>query len=372
MPDRERPLNVAFIPSVSGGLGHVTRTLKIARALERADASLNICYVLSELWLRPFNREAVERTDYPVRILPNPSREHRDREIAAVMGDIDVVIEDTERRLIPYRFVLPRLKAWISIPMLPLWDELFMESPFLEHADHILYALPAALPLPEELERFRERVTVTGPTVDVAEVPSRAEARARLRIGEEEAYITYAPRGYPFGPEFGVRVLDALVGAFMRLREERPKLGLVLTAVPKVAEVQPPELPPLETIAGVTVHGMLPPETVLDYLAGADLVVLEGTSTLFDAAIARVPVLMVPGTIYETWAEGMLLWEHNAGVVEWIERVTRESMLARMREALDPAEAPGRAERLFHLIGSGGTARAVEAVLRVIDARVRS
>lgn len=33
---------------------------------------------------------------------------------------------------------------------------------------------------------------------------------------------------------------------------------------------------------------------IWDILAGADLVVLEGTSTLFDAAAARTPVLLVP------------------------------------------------------------------------------
>ena len=41
-------LNVVFIPSVSGGLGHVTRTIKLARAPERADPSLRISYVLAE------------------------------------------------------------------------------------------------------------------------------------------------------------------------------------------------------------------------------------------------------------------------------------------------------------------------------------
>ncbi|MDQ3700514.1 MAG: hypothetical protein M3442_06285, partial [Chloroflexota bacterium] len=112
---RRRTVNVAMIPSVSGGLGHVTRTVKLARALQQADASLRISYVLDEVALRPLNLEAVERTGFPVHILPNPVRHEREAKIRAVLGETDVVIEDTNRRLIAHRPYLPRLRAWISI-----------------------------------------------------------------------------------------------------------------------------------------------------------------------------------------------------------------------------------------------------------------
>ncbi len=87
-----RPLNVVFIPFVAGGLGHVGRTLKLARALERADPALRISYVLDELRLRPLNLEVVRQTGYPVRLLPDPARHERDEKIRAVLGDADVVI----------------------------------------------------------------------------------------------------------------------------------------------------------------------------------------------------------------------------------------------------------------------------------------
>ena len=73
--------------------------------------------VLDELGLCDINHDAVKRTGYPVRVLPNPSRHDRNNVIWEVLGHIDVVVEDTCRRLIAHRRILPRLRAWISIPM---------------------------------------------------------------------------------------------------------------------------------------------------------------------------------------------------------------------------------------------------------------
>lgn len=364
------PINVVFIPSVSGGLGHVTRTLKLARALERADAGLRIAYVLDELDLRPFNLAAVEATGYPYRILPNPVRHERDAAIRAVLGDADVVIEDTNRRLVAHRRILPRLRVWISVPMLPIWDELFMEWPLLEQVDHILYAYPPVMPLPEELGPFRSKLTVTGPLLDSDEMPSREDARRRLGLAPGVRYVTYAPRGFPFGEWFGRRVLNGVVGGFRRLHRREPDLRLLLTAVPDIVAVQPPRLPPLDRIAGVTIAGTLSPETARDYVAAADVVVLEGTSSLFDAAVARTPVLMVPGPIYETSMEGTWVDAHDAGIVMRPAEVTHRSVARALTRALDPTTSPARAERLHTLVGDSGRDAAVATVLRIIAERV--
>jgi UDP-N-acetylglucosamine:LPS N-acetylglucosamine transferase len=366
------PVNVAFIPSVSGGLGHVGRTLKLARALERTDPTLQICYVLDELELRPLNVDVVARTGYAYRMLPNPVHHERTEKIRAVLGDIDVVIEDTNRRLIAHRRILPRLRVWISIPMLPIWDELHMDGPLLEHADHILYTYPAVMPPPEELLPFHHKLTVTGPILDPEEMPSRAEARHRLGLDPEAGYVTYAPRGFPFGAWFGRRVLNGVVGGVMRLRRQRPGLHLVLTAVPDVAAVQPPRLPPLDQIDGVEVVGTVSPETARDYVAAANAVVLEGTSTLFDAALARTPVVMVPGLIHETALEGTWVNEGGAGIVLRPEHVTHRTMAWALGAALDPVEGRERSERLFTFVGTGGRDLAVSTILRVIAERVRS
>jgi len=365
-------INVMVIPSVSGGLGHVTRTLKLARGLERADRSLRIIYGLDEVGLRPINREAVARSGFPLRIIPNPVRHERDARIREVMGDIDVVIEDTNRRLIAHRSLLPRLRAWISLPMLPLWDDLHMDWPLLEHVDHILYTYPAVMPVPEELERFRDRLTVTGPILDPLEMPSKEEARRHLGLDPEARYIVYAPRGFPFGEWFGRRVLSGVVGGYRRLTPKQPDLRLLLTAVPDRGAIQPPRLPPLDTIDGVTVWGTLAPERSRDSIAAADLVIVEGTTTLFDAATAGTPVLMVPGLIYETFLEGTLVDEYGAGIVMRPGEVTARSMAVKMRDALDPDRSRQRADRLRALVGEGGRDAAVAAIGRVIDVRVRS
>ena len=366
-----RPLNVAFIPSVSGGLGHVARTEKLARALERADRDLRICYVLDEEGMRPAAFEAAERTGYPVYTLPFPVRHERDDKVRAVLGEVDVVVEDTNRRLIAHRRILPRLRAWVSIPMLPLWDELHMEWPLLEHADHILYAYPPVMPVPQELDRFRHKLTVTGPILDAEEMPSRADARRRLQLSPTQEYVLYAPRGFPFGRWFGERVLNGVVGGYLRLRQERPNLRLLLLAVPDPVAVQPRRLPPLGEIDGVTLEGIVSPETARDYVAAADLVVLEGTSTLFDAAVARTPVLMVPGPIYETSMEGTWVNEEGAGVVMRPGEVTHASMARKMADALDPDAMPKRVARLHELVGESGRDTAVATIRRVIATLVR-
>src|SRR5689334_7120364 len=79
-------VKIAFIPSVSGGLGHVTRVAKLLRGLHVTDPSLEYPFVLSELGLRDSARQATERLGYPVRILPNPVR-HSDLRRAEPLGE---------------------------------------------------------------------------------------------------------------------------------------------------------------------------------------------------------------------------------------------------------------------------------------------
>jgi hypothetical protein len=363
-----RRQRVAFIPSVSGGLGHVTRTAKLARELGRADPSLALCFVLPEARLRRINIEAVAGLGYPVRLLPEPIRHDRDAVVKKILGDIDVVIEDTERRLIAYRRILPRIRAWISVPMLPLWDELFLDWTLLEHADHILYTYPIEMPVPDELELFREKLTVTGPFAGSDEFPSRTVARRRLRLRRRDHLITYAPRGLPFGREFGLRVINAVVGAFIRIRRQHPDVKLVLTGVADVRAIQPSRLPPLTTIDGLEVKAMLPRRQLVTVLAASDVAIVEGTSGLFDAAALETPVIMVPGPIYETTLEGEWVARRDAGLVIGPEELNRRVMYRSMMAVLcDRDSAVQRADRLHAIVGQGGEQSAVATILRVID-----
>jgi UDP:flavonoid glycosyltransferase YjiC (YdhE family) len=152
----------------------------------------------------------------------------------------------------------------------------------------------------------------------------------------------------------------------MRLRRQRPDLRLVLTAVPDVAAVQPPRLPGLDQIDGVEIIGTVSPETARDYVAAADAVVVEGTSTLFEAAIARTPVVMVPGLIHETALEGTWVNEGGAGIVLRPEHVTHRTMAGALRAALHPVEGRERSQRLSEFVGNGGRDLAVSTILGVI------
>jgi hypothetical protein len=225
------------------------------------------------------------------------------------------------------------------------------------------------MPVPSELAELGDRLTVTGPILDPDEMPSPEEARRALGWGPGERVITYAPRDFPFGRWFGLRVLNGVVGGFIRAQKRYPELRLVLTAVPKPEAVQPPSLPGLSSIPGVTVKGIVPTAQARDHIAGADLVVVEGTSTLFDAAVARTPVFMVPGLIHETSLEGTWVDRKGAGIVMRPEDVTRVSVQRVIKRVFDePARTRARAEKLRKLVGEGGRDAAVAAILRTIAA----
>ena len=196
------PVHVALIPARSGGVGHTGGTLKLARALERANSRLRITGGLDALDECPLSVEVVARPGYPYRILPNPVHHRRNEPIRANFGDVAVVIEDTNRRLIAHRRILPRLRAWISIP-LP-WDQLHMDWPLLAHPDQILDACPSVMSPPAERPRCGEKRTVTGPLLDVEEMPDRPGSGA-VRDSPRMLAMSAARRGAsPTGPGLAV------------------------------------------------------------------------------------------------------------------------------------------------------------------------
>ena len=70
-------MNVVMVPSVSGGIGHISRTATLAQALRRIDPTVHIEYVLDAERLRPFNIDATMRMGYRPRLLPTRTPESR-------------------------------------------------------------------------------------------------------------------------------------------------------------------------------------------------------------------------------------------------------------------------------------------------------
>ncbi len=68
-------MNVVMVPSASGGIGHISRTATLARALRRLDPTVHIEYVLDAERLRPFNIDATMRMGYRPRLLPTRNPE---------------------------------------------------------------------------------------------------------------------------------------------------------------------------------------------------------------------------------------------------------------------------------------------------------
>lgn len=96
-------MNIVMIPSVSGGMGHIARTATLARMLQKLDPSVNVEYVLDTERLRPFNIDATAHTGLRMTLMPPRLRDRRDPIVRTCLGHADVIVDDTQRHLIPLR-----------------------------------------------------------------------------------------------------------------------------------------------------------------------------------------------------------------------------------------------------------------------------
>jgi hypothetical protein len=188
-------MRVIMLPSVAGGIGHISRTATLARMLQRLDPTVQVEYVLDADRLRPFNIDATRRMGFRPRLLPPRTRESRDAIVRACFDDADVIVDDVAPYLLPLRRLVPRA-AWVSIPMHPIGDELFMDWPLMAQMDAIIWAYPPLVGLPPELAIVADKVVQTGPFLDLEDVPDKAAARVVLEAaGRRRAAGT--------GPESG-------------------------------------------------------------------------------------------------------------------------------------------------------------------------
>lgn len=359
------PMRVIMIPSAGGGIGHISRTATLARALRALDPAVEVEFVLDAERLRPFNIEATIQMGYRPRLMPARSRESRDAIARACLGDADVIVDDTTRYLVPLRHCVPRA-AWVSIPMTPIGDELFLDWPFMKQMDAIIWAYAPLIGVSRDLDSVRDKVVTTGPFLFLDDVPDPAASRARLGLAPGEQTVTYAPRGFPFGKEFGRRVLGGVYGAVEALRQGAcPGLTLTLLAVGDRAELQGvPGLP--ATLPGwVRVHGLVPQADALMHMRAASIVVAEGTSTMHEAAALGTPMVLTPGPIVETTLLAERLAEHDAART-FLEKEISPERLAKAFAALlaDPAAGEAMAARARTLVtGGGGVLAAAQLVL---------
>ena len=365
------PTRVVMIPSVSGGIGHISRTAALARALQRLDPRVEVEFLLDADRLRPFNIDATRRMGFTPRFLPPRTRDNRDALARACLDGFDVVVDDCSRYLLPLRRAVPHL-GWVTLAMYPIKDELFMDWPFMAQMDAVIWPYAPLVGMPEELAAVQDKVVQTGPFLETEGTPGQAAARARLGLPADDPLVVYAPRGFPFGPEFGHRVLAGIYGAMEALRRTgHPALRLVLLAVSDLAELRGiPGVPdPLPDWVGV--KGVVTPAESLLHTSAASAVVGEGTSTMHEAAALRTPLVVVPGPIPEIMLLAQALDRAGAAQVLTPQQTTPDALAAAFRAAL--GDAPGRAamlDRAYALItGGGGAAAAARVVLNVAARR---
>ncbi len=360
-----------MIPSVSGGIGHISRTAALARALRRLDPTVSVELLLDTERLRPFNIDAARRMGFTPRFLPPRTRDNRGPLVRACLDGADVVVDDCARYLLPLRRVVPRV-GWVTLAMYPLKDELFMDWPLIALMDAVIWPYAPLVGLPEELEAVQDKVVQTGPFLETDEVPDRAAARAQLGLSIGNPVVVYAPRGFPFGHEFGHRALAAVYGGMEMLRRSgHPALRLILLAVSDLAELRDiPGLPdPLPD--WVQVKGVVTPAESLLHTSAASAVVGEGTSTMHEGAALRTPLVLVPGPIPEIMLLAQALDRAEAAQVFTLQQAMPDALAGAFRTALDDtARRAAMLDRAHALVtGGGGAAAAARVVLEVAAQR---
>ncbi len=367
---RGTPTRVVMIPSASGGIGHISRTTALARALQRLDPAVEVEFLLDTERLRPFNIDAARRMGFTPRFLPPRTRDNRDAIVRACLDGADVVVDDCARYLLPLRRAVPHL-GWVTLAMYPLKDELFMDWPFMAQMDAVIWPYAPLVGLPEELAAVRDKVVQTGPFLETDGVPDQASARAQLGLPPDAPLVVYAPRGFPFGPEFGHRVLAGIYGAVEALRRTgHPALRLVLLAVSDLAELRGIPGVPDPLPDWVSVKGVVAPAESLLHTSAANVVVGEGTSTMHEGAALHTPLVLVPGPIPEVMLLAQALDQAGAAQVLTPQQAGPDTFAAAFRTALD--DAAGRAamlDRAYALVTGGGAAAAARVVLDVAARR---
>lgn len=367
------PVRVVMIPSASGGMGHISRTSILARALRLLDPAVEVEYVLDAERLRAFNIEATVQMGYRPRLMPHRTRDNRDAVVKLCLGDADVIVDDTTRHLVPLRACLPRA-AWVSIPMTPLDDELFLDWPLMRQVDAIIWAYAPLVGFPRDLDPVRDLVTTTGPFLLLDDMPDRAASRARLGLAPDAQTVMYAPRGFPFGREFGHRVLAAAYGAVEALRRgAHPGLTLTLIAVADPADLRGVPGVPATLPDWVRVHGLLPQDEALMHMRAASAVVAEGTSTMHEGAALGTPLVLTPGPIAETTLLATRLAEHGAARTLLPHEVDAPRLAKAFAAVLaDPAARAASTARATALVAGGGGVMAAARLVLDLAARQRA
>ena len=363
-------MKVIMLPSVSGGIGHISRTATLARALKKIDAGVEVDFVLDSERLRPFNIDATMRLGYRPRLMPSRTPESRGPIVRACLGDADVIVDDVQRYLVPLRHHVPNA-AWISIAMHPIKDELFMDWPMMAQMDAIIWAYPPAVGLPAELEIVADKVVQTGPFLDIEAVPERDAARARMGFEPGAPYMVYAPRGYPFGKTFGHRMVSALFEAAGTLRQgDYPRLRVVLLAVSDPAELREVEGLPAELPPWVEVLGVQGQEDTLAYQRAADILIAEGTSTIHEGAALGTPLVVVPGPIREILLLAEAMKKRRAAHVIKIKQVTGEMFAEAFATILgNPDQRYPMIDRAMAMVAGGGGVTAAARLVLDVHAR---
>jgi UDP:flavonoid glycosyltransferase YjiC (YdhE family) len=385
---------VLFI-SGSGGLGHVTRDLAIARALREAVAGVEIRWLAAppasdvieeageELLPQAKNwadetvigadmsrREAGRGRRFRLNVLDwfwaaKPQHRQNVGVFRDVIADrpFDLVIGDETYEII---MAIRARRVRVSVPFVMIYDFIGVDPMTRNPLEHIgAYVVnrrwaygyrrafdapvttcfigeaedipdrPFGLGLPNRRRWAEERCHILGYVLpfDLASCRDKAVMRRKLGYGEEPLVVC-AVGGWGVGKE----LLDLCVESYPLVKERVPGLRMVLVGGPRLEFRAPSE----ET--GLEIRGYVP--SLFEHFAASDLVVTQGggTSTLELTALRR-PFLYFPleGHFEQQFHVAKRLERHGAGV--------------RMR--FSTTTASDLAEKIVEHIGEEVTYRAI-------------
>jgi UDP:flavonoid glycosyltransferase YjiC (YdhE family) len=358
------PPRIAFYAVNGLGLGHVTRLLSIARALRRLEPEIEVLFLTSSEADNVIYREGFAAVKVPSKTI----RERCGLRKPGYLKLVQTVTWNALSAFDPDVLVVDTYPTGSVEELLPVlrWRQrnvfVFREQR-AEAAGSGL--LQASLRLYDLLIIPHEEVAQAGPVPEPAkaravgpilirerdELPSRAEARRALGLGEGDTLL-YASFGGGGDPE-GARALDLTA----QVARELPGVRLVVGAGPLLAEAPP------SPQGAVVLTGRYP---ALDFLPAFDAAVAAaGYNAVHELLYAGIPSVFIPFERMVDDQEKRARAVAAAGAGLACTPLTREGLGRAVRELLQPEVRRRLGEIARKQVKRNGATLAAKAILEL-------
>ena len=285
-------MKVMMVPSVSGGIGHISRTATLARALAQARSPTSrstSCSMRAAAPVQHRRRAAAWATGRGScrRVRPRAAA----RSCAPVSATPTSIVDDVARYL--RAAPPPRAACGLDLDRDAPAPRRAVHGLADDGADgrHHLGLPPGGGPAGGAGDRCRQDRAdrpVPRPRRRTGARPRRVPSWA---IDPAEPVVVYAPRGFPFGKEFGHRMVAAIYGAIGTLRQDAPAPPAPRPACRQRSGGAAQRRGPAGGAAALGQRARASRARPMPccYQRAADILVAEGTSTIHEGAALWAP-----------------------------------------------------------------------------------